>query len=119
MTKGGENMQSTNERRQLILEFISDRRFVKMQMIADEFGISLRTAKTDVQILSCSYPIITENCRGGGVRAMDGWYLSRRYLHDDQEALLRSLLPGLAPEEQKTMEQILTAFAKPKKGDKQ
>ncbi len=109
-------MQSTNERRQLILEFISDRRFVKMQMIADEFGISLRTAKADVQILSCSYPIITENWRGGGVRAMDGWYLSHRYLHDDQEALLRSLLPGLAPEEQKTMEQILTAFAKPKKG---
>jgi hypothetical protein len=35
------------------------------------------------------------------------------HLHDDQEALLRSLLPGLQPEQQKTMEKILTAFAKP------
>ena len=111
-------MQNTTERRQLILEFISDNRCVKMQQIADTFGICLRTAKTDVQILSCSYPIVTENWRGGGVRAMDGWYLSRRYLHDDQEALLRSLLPGLQPEQQETMKSILTAFAKPSKETK-
>lgn len=65
--------------------------------------------------VSCSYPIVTENWRGGGVRAMDGWYLSRRYLHDDQEALLRSLLPGLQPEQQETMKSILSAFAKPSK----
>ena len=106
-------MQCATERRQLILEYISDRRFVKLQEIADEFGISRHTAIRDVQLLSCSHPIITENWRGGGVRAADGWYLSRRYLHDDQEALLRSLLPGLQPEQQKTMEAILTAFAKP------
>ena len=107
-------MRSTAERRQLILEYISDRRFVKMQEIADEFGICLRTAKSDVQLLSCSYPIVTENWRGGGVRAMDGWYLSRRYLHDDQEALLRELIPGLQPDKQEVLQQILTAFAKPK-----
>ena len=112
-------MRETTERRQQILEYISDNRFVKMQEIADAFEISLRTAKTDVQILSCSHPIITENWRGGGVRAMDGWYLSRRYLHDDQEALLRSLLPGLQPEEKKTMEAILATFAKPKISEKE
>ena len=108
-------MQNTTERRQLILESISDNRCVKMQQIADMFGICLRTAKTDVQILSCSYPIITEDGRAGGVRAMDGWYLSRRYLHEDQEKLLRTLLAGLQPEDQKTMQSILDAFAKPTK----
>ena len=106
-------MRNTTERRQLILEYISDRRTVTIQEIVEEFGICLRTAKADVQLLSCSHPIITIQGHGGGVRAMDGWYLSRRYLHDDQEALLRSLLPGLQPEQQKTMEAILTAFAKP------
>lgn len=110
-------MRSTAERRQPILEYISDRRFVKMQEIADEFGICLRTAKSDVQLLSCSYPIVTENWRGGGIRVMDGWYLSRRYLHDDQEALLRELMPGLQPDKQEVLQQILTAFAKPRKGD--
>ena len=112
-------MRNTAERRQLILEYISDHRRVTMQEIANEFEICLRTAKADVSILACSHPIFTSQGGGGGIRAMDGWYLSRRYLHDDQEALLRSLLPGLPPEEQKTMQQILTAFAKPKKEDKQ
>ena len=107
-------MRNTTERRQQILEYISDRRVVTMQEIANEFGICRRTAKADVQILSCSHPIITQKGGGGGVRAMDGWYLSNRYLHDDQEKLLRSLLPGLQPEDQETMQQILTAFAKPK-----
>ena len=91
-------MQNTTERRQLILEFISDNRCVKMQQIADTFGICLRTAKTDVQILSCSYPIITEDGRAGGVRAMDGWYLSRRYLHTSSVAMrkCRTLQTGPA-----------------------
>lgn len=94
--KGGENMQSTTERRQLILEFISDNRAVSFQNIMDEFSISKATAKRDVKILSCSYPIYTQQAGGGGVGAMDGRYLSHRYLHDDQEALLRSLPPAFA-----------------------
>lgn len=106
-------MQDTTERRMRVLEYISDRRHVKMQEIANEFGISINTARRDVQILSCSYPLYTEGTAAGGVFAMEGWYLGRRFLHDDQEALLRKLLPGLQPEDQKTMECILTAFAKP------
>lgn len=112
-------MKCATERRQLILAFISDNRCVKIQQIMDEFGISRSTALRDVQLLQCSYPIYTETSGAGGVKAMEGWYLTHRYLRDDQEALLRSLLPGLALEEQKTMQQILTAFAKPKKEDKQ
>lgn len=107
-------MQSATERRQLILEYISDKRKVTIQNIVDEFEISRATAKRDIELLSCSYPIVTENWRGGGIRAMDGWYLSNRYLHDDQEALLRKLLDGLQPDEQQTMQSILKAFAKPR-----
>ena len=108
-------MQSAAERRQQILEYISDNRNVTLQSIMNEFAVSRATAKRDVQLLSCSYPIYTQQGGGGGVRAMDGWYVSRRYLHDDQEALLRSLLPGLQPQDQETMQRILSAFAKPKK----
>ena len=106
-------MQSTTERRQQILEFISDNRAVSLQSIMDEFSISRATAKRDVQILSCSYPIYTQQGGGGGVRANDGWYLSHRYLRDDQEALLRSLLTELDPDNQAVIQQILIAFAKP------
>ncbi len=109
-------MQSATERRQLVLEAISDRRQVKLDDLAADFGVSERTIRRDVELLSCSYPIFTVQGGGGGVRAMDGWYASKRYLYDDQEALLRALLPGLQPEQQKTMQSILAAFAKPTKG---
>ena len=108
-------MQSATERRQLILEYISDHRHVQIQDIMNEFEISDSTARRDIQILSCSHPILTVQGNGGGVRAMDGWYLSRRYLHDDQEALLKKLLPGLQTDEQQVMQRILSAFAKPRK----
>ena len=111
--EGGENMQSAIDRRQQVLEIISDRRIVQIDNLSAELGVSRRTIERDILMLSCSHPIITENWRGGGVRAMNGWYLNCRYLHDDQEKLLRSLLPGLRPEDQKTMQCILTAFAKP------
>ena len=102
------------ERRQLILDVLSDRRQDTYQHLADEFGVSKRTIQTDIIELSCSVPIFTVPGNKGGIRVADGWYLSRRYLHDDQEKLLRSLISGLQPEEQKTMQQILTAFAKPR-----
>jgi predicted DNA-binding transcriptional regulator YafY len=107
-------MQNTTERRQEILYFISDRRKVTLQEIADEFNIGIATVKRDVQILMCSHPIDAVQGKGGGIRAMDGWYASKRYMTDKQEALLRQLLTGLQPEDQKTMEGILAAFAKPK-----
>lgn len=104
---------STNERRQLILEALSDRRQETYQSLANEFGVSKRTIQNDILELSCSAPIFTVSGHGGGIRVADGWYLSRRYLHDDLEAFLRNLLPGLQPEERKMMQGILTAFAKP------
>ena len=108
-------MQATTERRQQILEYISIHRHVQYQDLMDEFHISKKTAQRDVEILSCSYPIYTRTTCAGGIFAMEGWYASKSYLQDDQEALLRKLLAGLQPEDQKTMQSILDAFAKPTK----
>ena len=108
-------MVSANERRQLILEALSDRRSESAKNLAEEFGVTERTIRADIEILASSAPIYTVQGNGGGIRVADGWYLSRRYLHDDQEALLRDLLPGLQPEQQKLMQSILTSFAKPTK----
>ena len=107
-------MSKATERQREIIELLSDSRFATVPELSAQYGVSRCTILRDIQILSCSYPIYTQQGGGGGVRAMDGWYLSNRYLSDDQEKLLRSLLAGLQPEDQKTMQQILTAFAKPK-----
>ena len=103
----------TAERRNAIMKILCRRRHETIMNLASEFGVSRRTIERDILVLSCSYPIVTVQGAAGGVRAMDGWYVTRRYLNDDQEALLRSLLPGLQPDQQETMQRILSAFAKP------
>ena len=106
-------MQSALDRRQSILNAISDRRFETVENLATEFSVSKSTIRRDIEILSCSAPIYTVRGNGGGIRAMDGWYVSRRYLTSAQEMTLREILPGLQPEQQKAVQSILLSFAKP------
>ena len=63
-------MQSAIERRQQVLEAISDRRTERIENLASEFGVSRRTIERDILVLSCSYPIVTVQGAAGGVRAM-------------------------------------------------
>ena len=107
-------MQSALERRRLMLEFLSDRRQATLEELALEFSVSKMTVRRDIDVLTCSAPIFTVQGGGGGIRVADGWYIGRRYLHKDQEELLKQLMNGLQPEQQKTMQSILDAFAIPK-----
>ena len=107
------NTKSRTERQQMIREILSDRRFETIANLSHELDVSVRTIKHDIEVISCSTPIYTTRGQGGGVHAVDGWYVTHRYLHDDQEALLRSLMAGLSQDKQKIIQDILTAFAKP------
>lgn len=60
------------ERRQQILELLCQRRKDTMQNLAAELGVSERTIRRDVEILTRSYPLETVCGRyGGGVRVAD------------------------------------------------
>ena len=74
------------ERRQYILETLSDRRSISVGNLAKECNVSIRTIKYDIESLSSSVQILTVPGPGGGIRVADGWYLIRRYLREDQEA---------------------------------
>ena len=108
-------MRATNERRQAMIEFISVNRKTSLHELMTVFGISQKTVQRDLEILSCSYPVYTVQGKGGGIRVADGWYLSRSYLSDTQEAFLRDLMSGLQPQDRETMNAILAKFAKPNK----
>ena len=107
-------MQSALDRQQAMLELLLDPRQETVANLMAEFGVSRCTVLRDIETLSCSAPIFTVQGNGGGVRVADGYYYGRRYLHSDQEALLRKLMPGLQPDEQKTMQSILNSFGMPK-----
>lgn len=108
-------MRTANDRRREMIDYLSVKRNTTLSDLMGRFGISRSTALRDLEVLTCSYPIETTKGNGGGIRVADGWYLSRSYLSDKQEALLRDLMSGLQPQDRETMNAILAKFAKPKK----
>lgn len=106
-------MTSTADRRMEILDVLIQRRFVKIDELANEFGVSRRTVIRDVQVLSCSHPILTETGPAGGVKIAEGYRLGMRYLNDEQKSLLEKLSETLTGNELATMQSILKTFSKP------
>lgn len=109
------NPMPASERQLLIRDYISDVRQTSIADIAQRFHISKNTVRRDLDAITSTASFYTVPGKGGGIRAVDGWYSSQRYLNAEQNALLQKLLPGLQPEEQSTMQSILTAFSKPTK----
>lgn len=109
---------TANDRRKTILEVLSDRREENMQNLAFEFNVSERTIMRDIEMLTCSAPVYTVQGNTGGIRVADGWYVSRRYMSEDDENILRKMLPGLQTEQQDALRRVLSAFAKPKINNK-
>ena len=100
------------ERRQQILELLCQRRKDTMQNLAAELGVSERTIRRDVEILTRSYPLETVCGRyGGGVRVADWYHLDRQRMSPKQTALLRRLAADLRGKDLEVMEQILLKFA--------
>ena len=61
------------ERRSAILEALSCRRHDTMVHLANEFGVSVRTIRRDIEALSLSEPLYTKQGRyGGGVYLLNG-----------------------------------------------
>ncbi|MDI3478708.1 MAG: hypothetical protein PWQ59_2233 [Thermoanaerobacterium sp.] len=101
-----------NERRMEIIEVLCKRRQDTMSNLAFEFGVSIRTIKKDIDILSLSYPIETIRGRyGGGVKVADGYYLNRKYLKPKQQELLERLRTSLSGNDLAVMNSILKDFA--------
>mgnify|MGYP003589247321 FL=1 len=101
-----------NERRQEIMETLCHRRQETMNNLAFEFGVSIRTIRNDIDILSLSYPLETVRGRyGGGVRVMDGFYMNRKYLKPEQRDLLVRLRASLSGKDLGIMNGILQEFA--------
>lgn len=101
---------TANERRNAILEVLCLRRFDTVENLAFEFGVSGRTIRNDVLILSCEYPIYTAKGNGGGIRVDEKFRLGKPYLKDDQQELLQRLLPNLDGKDAEVMKSILNTF---------
>lgn len=81
------------ERRDAIMKILCRRRFETMAKLAEEFGVSVRTIRRDIEILSLTEPIYTQSGRyEGGVYIMDGYTVDRMYMRDEESAVLHKML---------------------------
>lgn len=106
-------MKNTSERRQMILEYLLEHRETTRFELSNHFNVSLRTIERDILILSCSYPIMTIQGGGGGIRIADGYRLGMKYLSESQAALLEQLSETLSGKDLEIMQSILKIFSKP------
>lgn len=80
------------ERRNAIMEKLCRRRYDTTKNLAFEFGVSPRTIRRDIEILSYTEPIYTQMGRyGGGIYVVDGYYRNQLYLPDSEIGLLHKL----------------------------
>lgn len=106
-------MQTTTDRRQMILEHLLDNRHATRKELADKFGVSTRTIERDVIVLSCSYPIDTQQGGGGGIFIAEGYRLGMKYLTEEQFLLLEKLSQNLSCDELNIMNGIIKTFKSP------
>lgn len=109
---------NANERRMQILDVLCDRRHESIDNLAFEFGVSRRTIRYDIEILTCSYPIYTTQGNGGGVHVVDGYRRGKQYLSDKESDLLEKLAARLSGEDFATMQAILKKYKEPRRKDK-
>lgn len=100
------------ERRMEIIKVLCRRRQETMENLAEEFGVTSRTIRNDIDYLSLSYPIETVRGRyGGGVKIVGDFDLDRKYLKPQQKNLLEKLKESLSGQDLSIMNSILSDFA--------
>ena len=101
---------TASERRNAILEDLCMRRFERINNLAFQYGVTERTIRNDIMILSLEYPIYTVQGNGGGIYVDKNFRLGRVYLKNEQQELLERLLPGIDGKDAEVMKEILKTF---------
>ena len=111
----------TAERRNEIMSVLCRRRHDTINNLAFEFGVSARTIRRDIEALSLKEPIYTRTGRyGGGIYVMDGYYIDRMYMSDEESEVLIKVFKFAVPQdaldsnEVQILRHIIDKYTKPK-----
>ena len=99
------------ERRQKLLEVLCQRRFDTAGRLAQEFNVSRGTIHSDIEILTCSYPLETIQGGHGGVKVADWFHLDRRTLNSNEITFLRRVGESLDAADREKLELIIVQFS--------
>ena len=101
-----------SERRSEILHLLCKRRHETAINLSAELGVSERTIRADLVILSCYYPIQVVRGRfGGGIHFPGYWSPAGLPLSSKQQVLLMKVRKTLSGDDLQVMNSILAQFA--------
>ena len=99
-------------RRAEMENFISQRQRVSMQELCDTFAVSMNTIRTDVDVLSLTYPIQTTRGRyNDGIGFIDGYRPKNARLTPIQRDFLYRIMCKVSNSDQEIVQSILHDFA--------
>ena len=115
---------TTNERREKIMRILYAKGHCTTSELAENFGVSERTVRRDIGLLSLSKPIYTKSGKnGGGIYIVEGYRIDRNYFSTEEENLLKKVAEIakrygclLTEEEKDFLDKTLSYHSKPKKG---
>ena len=109
--EGVEARMNPNERRKMIIELLSQRRYDTIPNLMHEFNVSRSTIKRDITILLEEYPIISTAGYDGGLSLPDGYYVSKKHLTPKQVHAIHECIATASPELRPILVSILNDFA--------
>ena len=98
---------TATERREEIMKIMVARREENMQVLANELGVTDRTIRNDILVLTADHPLETVRGNGGGVRLADWYHPYKNTLSREQTEVLVNLLGRATEEEQEVLKQFL------------
>lgn len=101
---------SANERRAEIIRIMVARRQESMQVLARELGVSDRTIRNDILVLTTEYPLETVRGNGGGVRIADWYHPHKNILTTEQMTVLQQLMSVADDNQKRVLDQMLREY---------
>ena len=104
---------TANERRAEIMRILVGRRHETMRQLAAELGVTDRTVRSDITILTADYPLETNRGNGGGVEVAEWYHPHKNILSREQEVVLTQMLDKADEPQRKVLESMLAEFGSP------
>ena len=101
---------SAGERQREIIRILLGRRFETMQNLAKEIGVSDRTIRRDVLILTTDYPLETTLGKYGGVKFPEWYNPYKNLLSREQQKALLNATESVDKETASLLHEILIKF---------
>lgn len=105
---------TTNERRAEIMRVLTARRHETMNHLAVELGVTLRTIRTDITVLTVDYPFETIRDNGGCVKVADWYHPHRNILSMKQQSTLYQLMRAADTRQREVLQQMLLEYGSAK-----